>query len=166
MMPRQLAILALAFGVAASALMGCSHQPTEGERAAAVAVEALRDIEAATLGGVLYHPYSQLLGEAQVAVDEAAGLLPEGELKSELEAAMEAYADAGRAWEKKVDGARTLYPNSKPGNVLIEKYELDTALPTTYGSVNIEPAIEAIWKAAAGHLSRTSDLVGSSAGEE
>jgi hypothetical protein len=162
-MRRGFGILGLAVCVMASVMAACGREPSEGELAAAEAVKALRGVEAATRAGILYHPYSQLVEEAQASVDAAARLLPDGELKSELQAATDAYADAGHAWETRVDGARTLYPNSKPGNVLIEKYGLDTALPTTYGSVTIEPAMEVIWKAAAEHLSRASDLVGSSA---
>ena len=163
-MRRRFGVLGLVVCVMASVMAGCGDELSEGELVAAEAVNALREVEAATQGGILYHPYSQLVEEAQASVDAAARLLPDGELKSELQAATDAYADAEHAWERKVDGARTLYPNSKPGNVLIEKYGLDTALPTTYGSVTIEPAMEVIWKAAAEHLSRASELVGSSAG--
>jgi hypothetical protein len=61
-------------------------------------VAALKKVHAATQSGVTYDPYSQLVIEAQAAVNDDSSKLPDGELKKELKGALDAYNDAKWAW--------------------------------------------------------------------
>jgi hypothetical protein len=47
---------------------------------------------------VSYQQYGPLVVDAKAEVNEALASLPSSELKSQLNAAMDAYADAGTAW--------------------------------------------------------------------
>jgi hypothetical protein len=54
----------------------------------------------------------------------AAAALPDGELKTELEAAMGAYEDAGKAWDAVLRGG-VLTKDREPGRTLSAKYGLN-----------------------------------------
>ena len=69
------------------------------QQAANDALDTLGKIDAALKVRVVYRDYSQLVTEAQAKVDKASSLLPDGELKKEIDAAMDAYKDAKWAWE-------------------------------------------------------------------
>src|SRR2546423_328903 len=81
-----------------SLLAACGGLSSKQKEAAANAMKALQKLNAATEIGVNYQNYQPLLIEAKTQVNEAESILPDGELKSELSAAMDAYADAGDAW--------------------------------------------------------------------
>src|ERR1700759_4072160 len=82
-----------------SFLVACGGLSSKQKTAAANAMKALQKLNAATEIGVNYQNYQPLLIEAKTQVNEAESVLPDGEVKSELNAAMDAYADAGDAWE-------------------------------------------------------------------
>src|SRR5215213_5897598 len=81
-----------------SLLAACGGLSSKQKAAAANALKALQKLNAATEIGVNYQSYQLLLIEAKTQVNEAESVLSDGELKSELSAAMDAYADAGDAW--------------------------------------------------------------------
>ncbi|HEV7889070.1 MAG TPA: hypothetical protein VGP08_00455 [Pyrinomonadaceae bacterium] len=81
-----------------SLLAACGGLSSKQEAAIANAMKALQKLNAATEIGVNYQSYQPLLIEAKAQVNDAESVLPDGELKSELSAAMDAYADAGDAW--------------------------------------------------------------------
>lgn len=85
--------------VAAFCLLTAACGLSAKEQAANEALDALGKIDAALKVRVLYPDYSQLVAEAQAKVDKASSLLPDGELKTELNAAMGAHRDAKWAWE-------------------------------------------------------------------
>jgi hypothetical protein len=96
---------------------------SEQRGAANDALKALRKVEAATQVGVNYQQYGQLAIDAKAAVNQAVAALPDGELKSEIVAAMEAYADAGDAWGAAINDK--LYSGSKLAGDLKQKYDFD-----------------------------------------
>jgi hypothetical protein len=128
------------------------------------AMKSLRKLAAATQVGVNYQQYGTLVIEAQAQVNDALAVLPEAELKTEMNAAMEGYADAGRVWSVKID-SRRLYSNSEPGQTLIPKYSLKTtpyyfsgAQKPAWESVDADQALQIIWGIARTHLDKASAL--------
>lgn len=153
---------ALAFAVlgAASACVGLSSKQLE---AGDVALKALRKTASATEVGITYQQYGDLLIETKTAVNEALLILPEGELKRSLAAAMDAYADAREAWRIKIDG-KQLDASEPPGKALIPKYSLATQHLSSGAMVvgnhaDPDKAIQIIWAAAGQELARAMTLL-------
>jgi hypothetical protein len=84
---------------AALCLLTAACGPSAKQQATNDALDALGKIDPALKVRVVYPDYSRLVTEAQAKVDKASSLLPDGELKAELNAAMGAYKDAKWAWE-------------------------------------------------------------------
>ncbi len=143
------ASLALAFMGISAACTGVSS----GQRDAAnAALKALRKVASATEVGISYQQYGDLLIETKATVNEALLVLPEGDLKKSLGAAMDAYADAREAWRVKIDG-KQLDASESPGKILIPKYSLATqrlSSGATVTGTHADPdsAIQLIWQAA------------------
>src|SRR2546423_13984968 len=95
-----LAVLAI---TTLTVLIACHGLSTEQETAARDALKALRKLDASLQVGTSYAQFTQLVVEAQAQVNEARAVLPKGELRRELTAAMEAYADAKTTWGYKFD---------------------------------------------------------------
>jgi hypothetical protein len=131
------------------------------------ALRALRKIAGAIEVGVNHLQYSALVIDAKSAVDEALASLPDGELKEELKAAMEAYTDAGTVWNKIVGtdhgpGQIVLasrYGKHEPMWSIHEKYSVP-AEPGTTGSTIISADLmqDTIWKAARAHLDKATTV--------
>lgn len=137
-------------------LTACGGLSSKQKTAAGEAVAALRKIHAATEVGVNYQQYGMLLVEAKSKVNDANAALPDGELKNKLNAAMEAYADAGQAWGVKVSD-RLLKPDTEPGATLMRKYDLRTNSIRAGSSkpdlwLDPDDAMQAAWGAGMGHL--------------
>ena len=109
----------------AQLLTACGGLSSKQKVAAQDAIAALKKIEAATQVGVNYQQYGMLLIEAKDKVNNANAALPASELKRELNAAIDAYADAGQVWSAKISD-RNLKPDTEPGATLIRKYNLKT----------------------------------------
>lgn len=129
--------------------LGCQRA---GEAEAREAVKALLKIQAAHQAGVSYMNYQTLLIEAQAKVNEASAKMPDGDLKRQMQGAMEAYVDAGKLWERKVRGHSYLYSEMEPGKTLIPKYRFATeSSGLSLGDrMNLDVALEAVL--AEGHL--------------
>jgi hypothetical protein len=138
--------------------VACGGLSSKQKDAAKDALKALRKIEAATQVGVSYMQYGPLVIDAQAQVNEAMSMLPDGELKKELKAAMEAYADAGQAWEKTINGR---LQGSSLGDSLDKKYSL--GLPSkdeyVYEKAMREVVLSKIWAAGREHIERASSLL-------
>lgn len=139
----------------------------QSSAAADAALKALRKIDGAvTQVGVSFVQYHSLLIEAQAQVNEALRTLPDGELKREMNAAMEAYNDAGQVWNQKINGTLTLWANDEKSRVLMQKYHLQPS-PIRFetgvivgNGIDAEVAQQRIWSEARKHLSRASSLAG------
>ena len=123
--------------------------------AVAEAVKALRKVEAATQVGSTQQQYSQLVIDAKAQVNEASRLLPEGELKSELGRAVDAYADAVALWDQYVVKAETPL-----GRKLIERYGAEEKkFPTAPPLVMDRDGFNRrVWAVAGKHLERADAL--------
>lgn len=138
-------------------LIACGGLSSKQKTAASEAVAALRKIHAATEVGVNYQQYGMLVIDAKDKVNNANSVLPEGELKTRLNAAVDAYTDANQAWGTKVSSSIGLKPDTEPGATLMRKYNLK---PHSMSSGNkllaewIDPdeTMQAAWGAAATHL--------------
>lgn len=82
------------------------HLSSQQRTAAEDSLKSLRKLDAGMRVGVSYTQYGSLVVEAQAKTDEALVALPNGDLKREIKAAMEAYADALAAWNHKLNPGR------------------------------------------------------------
>lgn len=147
------------FAVHLLAACGGGGLSSEQRSAANDALKALRKVEAATQVGVNYQQFGQLAIEAKAAVNQAVTALPDGEVKSEIVAAMEAYADAGDAWGATINDKLT--SSSKLASDLKQKYDFD------YQKVNAALSKEdlkslllsTIWEAAKNRLNKATSLL-------
>jgi hypothetical protein len=146
------------------------------------ALQSLKKVQAATEVGINYQQYSQLLVEAQAAVNEANSKLPDGELKKELEGTMDVYRDAKWAWDisrqsRTSNGSdsfilaagnqdlRTLSfdgVNQNKAKELLKKYSVisGTESDTDIILISTNDLLQAIWKEAQKHVNRASELIG------
>lgn len=138
-------------------LTGCNSKQKE---ATAKAVESLKKVQAGTQVGVNYSNYGQLLIDAKAKVNEASTLLPNGKLKDELNATMDAYQDAGQVWNEKIQ-QHDLYSGFGIGQGLIEKYSIpttDAAYKPAGLTASSDLAMQVIWMAADTHLKNVDSL--------
>jgi hypothetical protein len=176
-----LAITAIALAhLAACGLSGRQRAATKN------VLTALKKIQAAVEVGVSYQQYSQLVIEAKAAVNEASSQVPDGELKQELLAAMEAYSDASEGWANSETSnmpllgrkgilrlKEVLTGKELVGQRLREKYKIKTYGEEFYGEndpngitgseldfIMLDDALNAAWKEAQKHLNRASELLG------
>lgn len=152
--------LALAVLGAESACVGLSSRQLEAGDAA---LKALRKTASATEVGITYQQYGDLLVETKAAVNEALLVLPEGELRKRLAAAMDAYADARDVWRVKLDG-KQLDASEPPGKTLIPKYSLAAqrlSSGATVTGTHADPdlAMQIIWHAAGKELAGAMTLL-------
>jgi hypothetical protein len=145
-------------------LTACDGLSSKQESAASDALKSLRKVEAATQVGVSYMQYNSQLIEAQTQVNEASRELPDGDLKREIQATMEAYTDAGRVWNRKIQGDVTLWANDSESKALMQRYKIQ-ASPIRFetgvvvgNGVKADVALQKIWSEARAHLDRASSL--------
>jgi len=128
------------------------------------ALRALRKLGGATEIGISFQEYGSRLIDIKNEVDEATSRIPASDLKNELTSAMEAYVDAGQAWNQMLRYDFML-PNTALGLTLISKYSLQArelvpgnrstlALPRDY-------VLSAVWAAARAHIDRANSLMNS-----
>jgi hypothetical protein len=127
----------IAFAVSSQLLMACGakQHPPEAYEAQA----SLRKVQAATQVGVNYQQYGQLLIEAKDKTNAASRVLPDGPLKDEIHATMNAYTDAGQVWGIKIR------PDPNPANqgYVVSTGELGRTLISKY---SLKPAALASWR--------------------
>jgi len=128
------------------------------------ALRALRKLAGATEIGISFQEYGSRLIDVKNEVDDASSRILPGDLKTELLLAMEAYVDAGQAWNRMIRHDFMLH-NSEPGLTLIRKYSLQPrelvpgnrstlALPRNY-------VLTSVWGAARIHIDRANSLLNS-----
>lgn len=156
-----------------SVLVACGGLSSKQQAAANDAVSALRKLEAASQVKPSLMQYNQLVIEAKARVNEASAVLPDGELKQELNAAMDAYADAAVAWaamqraylrEDKEPG-KTLGPkyglhfDSTTAGIVEHTEALESLTNPNYESPTMKGVLDKIWSVGKEHLDRASSLL-------
>lgn len=168
--------------VAAACLLTAACGLSAKQQAANDALDALGRIDAALEVRVVYPDYSRLVAEAQAKVDKASTLLPDGEVKTELNAAMQAYKDAKWAWEisnqapapafgnrdsfilaAELQDLKTLSFDNRNGNrakELMKKYSVTSGKESNRDLIRIstDDLLRAAWKAAHTHIERARSL--------
>jgi hypothetical protein len=156
--------------------------PSAERQAASDALDALGKIDSALKVEVLYPDYGRMVADAQAKVDKASSLLPDGELKTELNAGMGAYKDAKWAWEisnqapapafgnrdsfilaAEHQDLQTLSFDRRNGNrakELMKKYSVASGEESNMNLILIstDDLLRAAWKAAHSHIERAKSL--------
>lgn len=111
---------------------------------------ALHKLSDAAKIGLPSVQYASLLIEVRPVIDESLSALPEGGLKTDIAAAMDAYVDAGQAWN--LGGRIGFLPiATEPGATLMKKYGIKPAV-NPLGQEDrllLNDTLGAIWTAAA-----------------
>ncbi len=140
---------------------GESKEKTEQKNAANNALKALRKLTAATEVGVSPIQYQQMLIDMRAEVNETLSVLPNGELKTEISAAADAYKDASTIWQASIVAKQ----NNLTLSILLDSYRLDDGktIPEKYGKsgdyYSEDAATSTIWKVAKEHVIRASKLI-------
>lgn len=134
-------------------------QPALPTQATLDAIKALRKVNGATEVGITFLQYGPLLVEAKGPVDEALAALPEGELRREIQSAMEDYVLAGQAWSASLQssGATGVPTGSELARILNERYSLGLTLKKGR-YLNRQQILQIIWKSARTHIENASSL--------
>lgn len=142
-----------------------SPQQAQSPMGLAQAKEALKDlrkVQAAVSVGTNQINYDPLLIQAKSSCEEAKRKLPGGALKTEIDQAIKAYADAGMLWSK----WRDIMPDSPPYQAWKAKYgikshskKLTEPMPMTVVSFDPDESVPVIWSYAAKHVEEISRLV-------
>lgn len=146
-------------------LMGsCSESPQKkaariAADKAAEALTALRKVQASTEVGSTRLQYEPLVIEAKAKVNEASSALPEGQLKIELIAAIDAYADALQTWQAARNNSVLAIRYWSQADDMIKKYNLMTKSADGEDYVVLQDTLNKIWAAATGHVDRAASLL-------
>ncbi|HZS10416.1 MAG TPA: hypothetical protein VFD58_36650 [Blastocatellia bacterium] len=119
------------------------------------ALEALEKLRAATEAKPTVETYNQLLAEAKDKVNTASTNLPDGELKRELNQALEAFVDAGAVWTE-THGEDSFFTRLGAGKNLDSKYHFDKLSETEPGSMYAKraEAMKKVWAIARDHTAK------------
>ncbi|SRR5579885_1948835 len=128
------------------------------------ALKSLRKVQAATQVGVNTQQYPQLLVDAKANVNAASALLPDGDLRNQLQKTMDAYVDVAGLWRHKIESpsylSDTISASEEPWKTMIMKYSLQTEPNLIYGGagqppipgIHIDKCIPVIWARADSYL--------------
>jgi hypothetical protein len=147
-------LLGLALGLAS-----CRSKSTDPKAEDAIA--ALRKVQAATQVGVTYIQYGPLVIDAKAKVNSASEELPEGELRTELIAAMDAYADAWKGWGA-MQGSDNIPATNPTIEPIVDKYHLHTRQQSAVSSTRTvlrDEFLNTIWAEGSSHLQAAARLV-------
>ena len=131
----------------------------QAKAAARDALKALRKMAGATEIGINFQEYGSRVIDAKADVEEGLRQLPDGELKTEISLAMEAYADAGMAWNGMIRYDFMLL-NFEPGATLQKKYSIPVDRSLGDPVMTRNAVLSTIWQAARAHLDKADALLG------
>src|SRR5581483_7505318 len=128
------------------------------------AVKALRKMEGAAAVKVSLKEYESRMIDTKVDVEEILSKLPDGDLKSEMKRALDAYVDAQSIWEEEIDYEIVMPSKSPLAAEFMKKYSIPpiekTADPDKI-RLDRDQMIDVIWRAAASHVEKLPPLVSS-----
>lgn len=111
-------------------LVACGGLSSNQKQEVSEALKALGKVSSAIEIGVNYEDYSKLVLEAKSQVNEATAILKQGQIRSELELAIDSFVDARDTWNYALQnqyGAKfanfiVLYDFTELGKILLPKY--------------------------------------------
>lgn len=126
---------------------------SKNDEAVANALKSLRKLAAATEVGVNFQDYSSRLIDVKAEVNEVLPQIADGYVKDEIKLAMDAYADAGTAWNWTiVNRSGDMFPDYEPGKTLQAKYSIPTYKYSDLHLMERDKVLNAIWAAARKHI--------------
>lgn len=147
----------------------CKQSP-----AARDALAELQKINSATQLGTTYVQYLPLLASAKAKVNQADSSLPNGELKFNLDNAMDAYTDAAKIWSWEVNHGElnsfgyVLFARSDEGKLARSKYGALSSddlphdkRPAVFGGPTMDPdiALRQVWKVASDDVNEAARIL-------
>lgn len=132
--------------------------PPNVRAAAEAALKTLRRMASATDVGISLSEYNTRLIDLKADVDEQFSLIPDGELKTEIQLAVESYIDAQNAW-KEMGRHDTLFPTLEPGRSLMTKYSIPIDRSIGIELLPGKSVRSIIWLAARSHVDKAAQLL-------
>ncbi len=131
--------------------------------AALAALKSLRKIAGATEIGINVQDYGSRLIDTKADIDEQLAQLPEGEVKKEIQLALQAYVDAHSIWSASAEYDFVLVKAATAD--ILKKYNIPTKQNADDKKYNIPPsankhlALNLIWKAGDNHIEKATKLM-------
>lgn len=140
-------------------MVGCGGLSSSQNQEVSEAIKALGKVSSAIEIGVNYTEYSELVLEAKSQVNEATAILKQGQIRSELELAIDSFVDARDTWNYALQnqyGAefadfQKLYDFTELGKIILPKYSLPK-------DVLAMTAVQIIWNTGNKHLKQARGL--------
>lgn len=133
---------------------GCSHVSAKQKEAITAALDSLGKLKAATQVGVNYQQYGMLLIEAKAKVNTAVEILPDGDLKKNLDDSVQAYVDAHTYWGTKINPNYSVEDQIK--TALVKKYQVPVE---SFGYLeNQNQILSQVWNAADIHRQKAASV--------
>jgi hypothetical protein len=173
-MKRHTRIYSFALTVLLLAGAGACRRGTYTQTQVVAAGNAIRQLDRARVAVSVNSPrneYDLVLDTSRRAVAELLPQLPDGPLKQEINAALDAYQDAGQVWAQQTDETQ----RNKDLSAIWAKYDLTKRLaaaptapsPTPSGGVMPAPSTSAeavnarrlVWQTAEEHLNKAKELL-------
>jgi hypothetical protein len=116
------------------------------------AIKSLKKLSAATDVGVNFQDYGRRVIDVKAEVEELLLNIADEFIKNEIKSAMEAYVDAGSAWNFTVQNRGVLFIDFEPAITLRPKYNLPTSRLGSMTLISKEAALSTIWAKAKAHI--------------
>ena len=137
--------------------------------AAEAAVKSLRKLAATTMVKPAFQDYQSRLIDVKVDVEDALARLPEGNLKTEMKLALEAFVDAENIWYEEGDIEVILPAKDELAAQLMKKYEIPPIEPNTDPAklrLDRDIMLNKIWASARAHMDKLAPLLNSFASSQ
>lgn len=128
--------------------------------AAEASLKTLRRMGSAVEVGLTLSEYNSRLIDLKADVDEQLSSIPQGELRTEIQLAVEGYVDAQNAW-KEMGRHDTLFPTLEPGRSLMTKYSIPIDRSIGMDLLPGNSVRSIIWRTAKSHADKAAQILNS-----
>ena len=126
------------------------------------AVKSLRKLGALTVVKPTFQDYQSRLIDVKIDVEDALAKLPEGNLKTEIKLALDAFIDAENIWDQQGEVEVILPSKDEFAAQLMQKYAIPPIEPSADPAklrLDRDMMLNKIWGSAKGHLDKLSPLL-------
>jgi hypothetical protein len=117
------------------------------------ALKLLRKLASATGTGINYTEYNTRVIDTNAEVSEFLINIPDGYIKDEIRASLQAFTDARDAWSWSITNrSGDMFPDYEPGKSLQKKYNVQTYRGGSLNLMEVSKVVDAAWAAAKTHL--------------
>jgi hypothetical protein len=131
------------------------HKPEKENEFVTQALRSLRKLVSATGSGIDYAEYDKRVIDANAEIGELLIKIPEGFVKTEIKASLEAFTEARDAWSWGITNrSGNMLPDSEPAKSLQKKYNVPTYQADGVHLMEVGKLVNAAWAAANQHFQK------------